>query len=58
MRVSTEGFSWMSRALEDVADKFAGGRIVSLLEGGYHPEATAAAAIEHVRILARGNEMV
>jgi acetoin utilization deacetylase AcuC-like enzyme len=48
----------MSRALEDVADKFAGGRIVSLLEGGYHPEATAAAAVEHVRILARGNEMV
>ena len=37
MRVSTEGFSWMSRALEEVAETFAGGRIVSLLEGGYRP---------------------
>ncbi len=57
MCVSTEGFSWMSRALGDVADAFAGGRIVSLLEGGYDPEATAAAAVEHVRVLARADEM-
>jgi len=53
MRVTTEGFSWMTRAVEDVAKAFAGGRVVSLLEGGYDPEATAAAAVEHVRILAR-----
>ncbi|MGZ6987431.1 MAG: histone deacetylase family protein, partial [Thermoanaerobaculia bacterium] len=58
MRVSTEGFSWMSRALEDVAEAFAGGRIVSLLEGGYHPEATAAAAVQHVRVLSRADEMI
>jgi acetoin utilization deacetylase AcuC-like enzyme len=58
MRVSTEGFSWMSRALEDVAEAFAGGRIVSLLEGGYHPGATAAAALEHVRVLARTDKMI
>lgn len=58
MRVSTEGFSWMSRALLDVADTFAGGRIVSLLEGGYHPEATAAAIVEHVRVLARADDMI
>ena len=56
MRVSTRGFSWMSRALVDVAEAFAGGRIVSLLEGGYHPEATAAAAVEHVRILGGADE--
>jgi acetoin utilization deacetylase AcuC-like enzyme len=58
MCVSTEGFAWMSRALEEVAEVFAGGRIVSLLEGGYHPEATAAAAAEHVRVLARADEMM
>jgi acetoin utilization deacetylase AcuC-like enzyme len=58
MGVTTEGFSWMSRALGDVADTFAGGRIVSLLEGGYHPEATAAAAVEHVRVLARADELI
>jgi acetoin utilization deacetylase AcuC-like enzyme len=53
MQVTTEGFAWMTRALEDVAEAFAGGRIVSLLEGGYHPEAMAASAAEHVRVLAR-----
>ena len=30
---------------------------MSLLEGGYDPEATAAAAVEHVRVLARADEM-
>jgi acetoin utilization deacetylase AcuC-like enzyme len=58
MQVSTQGFSWMSRALVDVADTFAKGRIVSLLEGGYHPWATAAAAVEHVRVLAGVDEMI
>jgi acetoin utilization deacetylase AcuC-like enzyme len=58
MRVSTEGFSWMTRSIEDVAGAFAGGRIVSLLEGGYHPEATAAAAVEHVRVLARAGGLI
>jgi acetoin utilization deacetylase AcuC-like enzyme len=58
MRVTTEGFAWMTRALEDVAETFAGGRVVSLLEGGYHPEATAAAAVEHVRVLARTGGLI
>jgi acetoin utilization deacetylase AcuC-like enzyme len=58
MHVSTEGFAWMTRSLEDVAAAFAGGRIVSLLEGGYDPEATAAAAVEHVRVLARTGGLI
>ncbi|MEO8585028.1 MAG: histone deacetylase [Acidobacteriota bacterium] len=58
MRVSKEGFSWMTRALEEVAETFAGGRVVSLLEGGYDPEATAAAAVEHVRVLARTDGLI
>ena len=58
MRVSNEGFSWMTRAIEDVAGTFAGGRVVSLLEGGYHPRATAAAAVEHVRVLAGGGDLL
>ena len=48
----------MTRALEDVAETFAGGRIVSLLEGGYDPAATAAAAAEHVRVLARTGGLI
>ncbi|HEX7616198.1 MAG TPA: histone deacetylase family protein, partial [Thermoanaerobaculia bacterium] len=58
MRVSTEGFAWMTRALEDVAGTFAGGRVVSLLEGGYDPAATAAAAVAHVRVLAGTGELI
>ncbi len=51
MRVTNEGFAWMTRTIEDVAATFAGGRVVSLLEGGYDPSATAQAAVEHVRVL-------
>ena len=53
MRVTTEGFSWMTRALEEVAATFAGGRIVSLLEGGYDPKALGDSAVAHVRVLDR-----
>lgn len=55
MRVTAEGFGWMSRALEDVAATFAGGRIVSLLEGGYQASATADAASTHLRVLAQSD---
>jgi acetoin utilization deacetylase AcuC-like enzyme len=53
MRVTTEGFAWMTRALEEVAEAFAGGRIVSLLEGGYDPKALGDSAVAHVRVLDR-----
>ncbi len=49
MRVTSEGFSRMTRALADAADAFAGGRLVSVLEGGYDPEGTAEGASAHAR---------
>ncbi len=54
MRVTTEGFAWMSRALEEVAETFAGGRLVSLLEGGYDAGAVGRSAVAHVRVLEHG----
>ncbi len=48
MCVSTEGFGWMTRALEDVANVFAGGRVVSILEGGYDEASLGASAAEHL----------
>jgi acetoin utilization deacetylase AcuC-like enzyme len=51
MHVTEEGFSRMTTALRQVAEVFAGGRVVSLLEGGYDLSATAASALEHVRSL-------
>jgi acetoin utilization deacetylase AcuC-like enzyme len=51
MRVTEEGFSRMTSALRQVASVYAGGRIVSLLEGGYDPVALADSALKHVRDL-------
>jgi acetoin utilization deacetylase AcuC-like enzyme len=38
----------------DVADRSAGGRVVSLLEGGYDLEALASSAAAHVTALMHG----
>jgi acetoin utilization deacetylase AcuC-like enzyme len=35
----------------DIADKHAGGRLVSVLEGGYSLEGLAAGVVSHVRTL-------
>jgi acetoin utilization deacetylase AcuC-like enzyme len=55
MRVTTEGFAWMTRSLEEVAETFAGGRIVSVLEGGYDAVALGQAASAHLRVLDRSD---
>jgi acetoin utilization deacetylase AcuC-like enzyme len=41
-------FAWVTRKIMDVADASAGGRIVSVLEGGYDLEALAQSAAAHV----------
>lgn len=51
MRVSTDGFRRMTRTLREVAALHAGGRIISLLEGGYDPVALGEAALSHVQEL-------
>ena len=52
MRVSREGFAWMGRFLKSFADRRCHGRLVSVLEGGYHLEHLAEAAADHLRVLA------
>jgi len=52
MRVTEVGFARMTRALAAVADAHAGGRLVSLLEGGYDPAALGASAVAHLQALA------
>lgn len=49
-----EDYTWVTRKLMDVADKHAGGRIVSVLEGGYDLEGLARSASAHVMALMRG----
>jgi acetoin utilization deacetylase AcuC-like enzyme len=39
--LETEDFGTLTDAVLDMADRYAGGRVISVLEGGYHPEIMA-----------------
>lgn len=47
-------FAWATRKLMEIADRHAGGRVVSLLEGGYDLEGLSKSAAAHVTALMRG----
>ncbi|HEY1980889.1 MAG TPA: histone deacetylase family protein [Xanthobacteraceae bacterium] len=49
-----EDFAWATLKLMDIADRHAGGRVVSLLEGGYDLQGLANSAAAHVAALMRG----
>ncbi len=52
LRLSTGCFRWMTERMLEVAEQSAGGRLVSLLEGGYDLDALAACVAAHVETLA------
>ena len=52
--LEAEDFAWATRAIADVANRHAKGRVVSSLEGGYDLQALGASALAHVRALAEG----
>ena len=45
-------YEWLTRQLKGLADRHAGGRIVSCLEGGYNLSALARSVAAHLRVLA------
>ena len=47
-------FAWATRAIADVANRHAKGRVVSSLEGGYDLQALGRSALAHVRALGEG----
>jgi len=51
LELDEDDFAWATEALAGVARRHCGGRIVSLLEGGYDLTALAASAAAHVRVL-------
>ncbi len=51
LRWTDETFATMTRRCVAQAEKWCGGRIVSLLEGGYNPDGLASAAVAHVKAL-------
>jgi len=51
--LSTGMYTWMSERLMEKADQHCGGRLISLLEGGYDLEALAESVVAHVEVLQR-----
>jgi len=51
LRFTDDDYHWITRELLQVADETAGGRVVSVLEGGYSLEGLASGTAAHVRAL-------
>jgi acetoin utilization deacetylase AcuC-like enzyme len=54
INLDAEDFLWATQKIMDVADQFADGRIVSVLEGGYDLQALGTSVAAHVTALMRG----
>lgn len=51
LELETDDYVELTKLVEGVADTYAGGRVVSVLEGGYHLDALAASVSVHLRTL-------
>jgi len=49
--VTTTGFRWMGEQLVAAAERHCGGRLISLLEGGYNTASLGTQVVEHLRVL-------
>jgi len=54
INLDADDFVWATQKIMDVADQFADGRIVSVLEGGYDLKALGSSVAAHVTALMRG----
>jgi len=52
LRFSDSDYGWVTEQVMALAERHAGGRIVSLLEGGYDLSALGRSAVQHIRVLA------
>ncbi len=52
LRFTDVDYGWVTQAVADVAQRHAGGRMVSMLEGGYSLSALGRSAVQHIRVLA------
>jgi acetoin utilization deacetylase AcuC-like enzyme len=51
LQLTEPDFGWATAQIAEIADKHAGGRVVSMLEGGYNLAALARSAAVHVGAL-------
>ena len=52
LRFSDADYAWVTGQLKVVADQHAGGRMVSMLEGGYALSALGRSAVQHIKVMA------
>src|SRR6266540_2633335 len=51
LRFTEADYGWVTQRIKEVADKYAGGRIVSVLEGGYALSALGRSVVAHLKVL-------
>ena len=51
LRFTETDYAWVTQRIREIADKHAGGRIVSMLEGGYALSALGRSVVTHLKAL-------
>jgi acetoin utilization deacetylase AcuC-like enzyme len=52
LRFTDADYAWVTEQVKHIADRHAGGRMVSMLEGGYALSALGRSAVQHIKVLA------
>jgi acetoin utilization deacetylase AcuC-like enzyme len=51
LRFVDQDYAWVTEKVKAVADRHSGGRIVSVLEGGYALSALGRSVVQHLKVL-------
>jgi acetoin utilization deacetylase AcuC-like enzyme len=51
LRFTESDYAWVTQRIREIADKYAGGKIVSVLEGGYALSALGRSVVAHLKVL-------
>jgi acetoin utilization deacetylase AcuC-like enzyme len=52
LRFGDSDYGWVTEEMKRVADRYAKGRMVSMLEGGYALPALGRSAVQHIKVMA------
>jgi acetoin utilization deacetylase AcuC-like enzyme len=52
LRFTDSDYAWVTEQMKTLADRHAGGRMLSMLEGGYALSALGRSAVQHIKVLA------
>ena len=56
LRLTDADYAWVTEQVKTIADRHSGGRMVSMLEGGYALSALGRSAVQHIKVLAGLNQ--